>query len=84
MPISKQEAIPLLRDFILKEVLGQAVELRDDAPLVEGGRLASLQTIDLVEYIATRFGVELEPEDVDAHNFRSLDTIASLVARKAG
>ncbi len=83
MPIPKSEVIPVLREYIVKELLGQAVELADDTPLIEGGHLASLQTVELIAFIAERYGVEIEPEEVDETNFRSLDSIAALVAAKA-
>lgn len=84
MATSKQDVIPVLRDYIVKEILGQAVELADDTPLIEEGHLASLQTVELVGYIAERFGVEIEPEEIDETNFRSLSSIADLVVGKGG
>jgi len=84
MAATKTEVIGVLREHILKEILGQDVALADDTPLIEGGHLASLQTVELIAFIAERYGVEIEPEEVDETNFRSLDSIATLVVGKLG
>ena len=81
---TKAEVIPVLREHIIKEMLGQEVAPADDTPWIEGGHLASLQTVELIAFIAERYGVEIEPEEVDETNFRSLDSIAGLVVSKLG
>lgn len=82
MPKTKQEVIPVLREHIVKDILGRDVALADDTALIDGGYLASLQTVQLVAFIADHFGVEVEPEEIDESNFRSLDSIASLLVGK--
>lgn len=79
MAATKAEVIPVLREHICREILGREVALTDDTPLIEGGHLASLQTVELISFIAERYHVEIEPEQVDETNFRSLDSIAGLV-----
>ncbi|MDP3500479.1 MAG: acyl carrier protein [Myxococcales bacterium] len=82
MPMTKQEVIPVLREHIVKEILGRDVALADDTALIDDGHLASLQTVQLVTFIAEHFGVEVEPEEIDETNFRSLDSIAALLVGK--
>jgi acyl carrier protein len=53
-----------------------------DDPLIEDGYLTSLQTVELVMFIEEKFQVEIEPELVDEQNFRTLNTVASLVEGK--
>jgi acyl carrier protein len=76
------EIMPILRQHITKVLLQSDVHLSDDAPLLEGGHLTSLQTVQLIGYIAERFGVEIEPDEINEEEFRSLRTIAALVQRK--
>jgi acyl carrier protein len=50
--------------------------------LLQSGTLTSLQTIGLVQFIQTEFGVEIEPEEISEREFKSLRTISALVTRK--
>lgn len=84
MATQKSEVIPVLRQYIVNELLGQDVALADDTPLIEGGHLASLQAVQLIAFIAERYHVEIEPEEVDETNFRSMESIAALVVGKLG
>jgi acyl carrier protein len=82
MALVQHEVIAELRRFVVEHVLGRDAALDDDTPLIDGGYLTSLQTVELVAFIADAFHVELEPEEVDEERFRSLATIAALVCSK--
>ena len=58
--------------------------LTPTTPLITGGILDSLGTLELVTFLEERFGVELEAADVDATRLDTLERIASLVAVKQG
>lgn len=83
MPTSLHDIMATLRDFITGELLGRKVDLTESTPLIQGGHLTSLQTVELVGFIEDRFGVVVEPEEVNEQDFHSLRTIAELVSRKA-
>jgi methoxymalonate biosynthesis acyl carrier protein len=76
------EVVGAVRQYITKDLLGSDVKLEEDTPLLEGGHLTSLQTVELVGFLSDHFGVEIEPEEVNEEEFRSLRTIAALVLRK--
>lgn len=79
------EIASVVREYILKELLGgKAVRLGEDTPLIEGGYLTSLQTVELVMFLEGRFPVQIDPEEVNEEEFRSLRTIVKLVERKIG
>jgi acyl carrier protein len=82
MGSSEADIIVAVRTYMQKELLQSEVELADDTPLIEGGHLTSLQTVQLVMFIGEHYGVEIEPEEVNEDEFRSLKTIAALVRRK--
>jgi acyl carrier protein len=82
MGSSDADIIVAVRTYMQKELLQSEVELSDDTPLIEGGHLTSLQTVQLVMFIGEHYGVEIEPEEVNEDEFRSLKTIAALVKRK--
>ncbi len=79
------EVIPVVREFITEELLRRRdLALSDDVPLIEEGYLTSLQTVELLMFLEEQFQVEVDPEEVNEDNFRSLKTIAGLVERKLG
>ena len=82
MGSSEADIIVAVRNYMQKELLQSQVELGDETPLIEGGHLTSLQTVQLVMFIGEQYGVEIEPEEVNEDEFRSLKTIAALVKRK--
>lgn len=51
----------------------------DDSDLLESGRIDSLALVELIYAIEEEFGVELELEQVDAEQFRTVHSIAALV-----
>ncbi len=74
--------IDKLKRFITSDLLQSDVKLDEDTLLLQSGTLTSLQTIGLVQFIQTEFGVEIEPEEISEREFRSLRSISALVTRK--
>ncbi len=56
----------------------------DDADLYESGVANSLFAIQLMTFVEQRFGIDIDADDLDMDNFRSLDATAALVLRKQG
>jgi acyl carrier protein len=56
--------------------------LTPTTPLITSGILNTLATLDLVEFLETRYGLELEPHDVDHERLGTLESIARLVQSK--
>ena len=74
-----------ITEFVSTELLqGSATNIGADEPIIENGILTSLQTVELVMFIEDKYGIEIEPELVDEENFRTLNTVASLVEGKLG
>lgn len=72
-----------IRQFVSDELLqGSNSQVGNDDPLIEDGYLTSLQTVELVMFIEEKYQIEIEPELVDEENFRTLNTVASLVEGK--
>jgi methoxymalonate biosynthesis acyl carrier protein len=59
-------------------------DLRDDDDIFEVGLVNSLLALQLVLFIEQEFGMQVRNEDLDRHNFRSVDAITQLVERYAG
>jgi acyl carrier protein len=69
-----------LREYIVVTWLsGDGRGLADDTDLQQAGILDSFSTMALIAHLEQTFQVQLEPADVTAETFRSLDSIARLI-----
>lgn len=73
-----------LNDYIVREFLSSkpGATLGNDEPLIEDGVIDSLGIFMLVAFIEQEFGLKLQPEDVILENFKTVNTIGSLVASR--
>ena len=69
------------RAFLQKHF--QNIELTDDQDIFALGFVNSLFAMQLVLFVEKEFGLQIEDEDLDIDNFRSLNAIAALVERKS-
>lgn len=70
-----------LRRFVTHSI--NFPELGDDDDLFESGLVNSLFAIQLMTFIEKTFGVEVEADDLDITNFRSLNAATSFVLKKS-
>ncbi len=56
--------------------------LTETTPLITGGILDSLATLELVTFLEREYGIELQAHEVDAANLGTLAAIANLVRTK--
>lgn len=61
---------------------GDARGFDDDTDLQESAILDSFATLALVAYLEETFHVPIDPADVSTESFRTVRTIAALVAQK--
>lgn len=68
-----------VKDFILRQFLPgeDADALSDSTPLITGGILDSIGTIQLVSFLETQYGVQFEAHEISPEH---LDTIAAITA----
>jgi len=69
----------------IASVLAETLHVEVPAPetdLLETGTIDSLGLVDLLVRIEERFGVRVDLENLEVDQFRSVASIASLVARK--
>ncbi len=57
-------------------------DLRDDDDIFALGFVNSLLAMQLVMFVEKEFEIRIENEDLDFENFRSINSIASLIDRK--
>jgi len=80
------DIVSTVRGFIVDKFLPgeDPGKLAPDTPLMTSGILDSLATLELVAFLEERYGIELEPADVDASRLGTLNGIAKLVTSKQG
>lgn len=69
----------------IREYLGRhcPVDLDDDDDIFELGMVNSLFAMQLVLFVEQQFAIQIDGEDLERDNFRSVSAIAQLVERRA-
>jgi acyl carrier protein len=73
-----------VKQYILQEFLPgeDPANLTDSVDLVHQGIVDSLATLKLVGFLEQHFGIQLDADDANPENLRTLPDIAALVKRK--
>jgi len=71
-----------VRQFISSAV--RLPDLGDDDNLFESGIVNSLFAVQLMTFVEKTFGIEVEADDLDIENFKSLNATTHFVVRKNG
>ena len=71
-----------VRRFILSSV--HIANFGDDDDLFEAGIVNSLFAVQLMTFVEKTFGIEVEIDDLDIKNFKSLNATTRFVVRKNG
>jgi acyl carrier protein len=74
----------IVKQYILNEFLPgeDPANLTDSVDLVYQGIVDSLATLKLVGFLEQHFGIQLDADDANPENLRTLPDIAALVERK--
>ena len=69
----------ILEEFLPREDPGS---LTSSTPLISGGIVDSVGTINLVEFLEDRFDIIIAADEVEPQNFDTIDLMAKFVERK--
>lgn len=69
-----------IRDFLTGHIRNRS--LGDDEDIFATGYVNSLFTMQLVVFVEREFGFDVEDEDLERSNFRSVNAITDFVTRK--
>jgi methoxymalonate biosynthesis acyl carrier protein len=69
-----------IREFVQRFFRGHT--LTDDEDIFASGFVNSMFAMQLVQFIEGEFGIEIESEDLELDNFRSIRAMAALIERK--
>jgi acyl carrier protein len=77
------EAAEELKTYIVDHILDgrDADELTLDSPLLEWGVIDSLTIVDLVDFVKTRFSIDLPAAELKPQNLQSIQTFTGLMER---
>jgi len=83
MSLSRDAEIKqLLREFVLSSTnIGQ---VNDDDDLFESGIVNSLFAVQWMTFIENTFGIEIDVDDLDIQNFKSLNAATAFVLKRIG
>ncbi len=75
-----------VRQFILEQFLPgeDPAQLADDTPLLTGGILDSIATLQLVAFLEKTFEIELQAHETSADHLNTVADIVRLVRSKRG
>lgn len=73
-----------VEQFIVGEIAaGRGVgSVAHDDDLLADGIIDSLGITELITFLERRYGIKVEDDDVEAENFRSIDSIVAFVEQK--
>lgn len=71
-----------IRRFIVEELNGPPEGLTNDFPLIERSVLDSLGLFQLVTFLESEYGIQIDDEELVPEHFGTLGDIARLVASK--
>lgn len=72
-----------VRNFILERV--DVPSVGDDEDIFEAGMVSSMFVMELVLFVEQSFGIDVDGDDLDFDNFRSIAAVASFVdTRRTG
>jgi acyl carrier protein len=82
--MSEQDARHKIKDFIMAQFLPgeDPAELTDQTPLISGGILDSIATLQLVMFLEESYKVSFEAHEVDKDNLDTLDLIVRMLGSK--
>jgi acyl carrier protein len=82
--MSEQAARQKIKDFIMAQFLPgeDPAELTEQTPLISGGILDSIATLQLVMFLEESYKVGFEAHEVDKDNLDTIDLIVRLLATK--
>lgn len=66
-------------NFLLKKDMG---DIGDDDPLLDSGIVDSMGIVQLVGFLESQFGIEVEDEEILPENFETMTSITTFVNTK--
>ena len=84
--LTKENIEQKVREHLLVQYLKGAdeSELTSNTPLISGGIIDSISTMELVVHLERSFDIEFQPHEVDRQNLDTVEAIANFIFNKKG
>jgi acyl carrier protein len=84
MMAERTEIAKAVKQYVMGEFLpdDDADALQDSTPLISGAILDSVATIKLVTFLEERYGIEIQPHEINMDYLNTISDIADLVQAK--
>lgn len=83
--VSDSKPVEIIRKHVLEEILKKPEgSIDDDTPLVSGGLMNSLSTLELVAFLEDTFDIDIPAHEIRVENLDTVARIAEVVAEKQG
>jgi methoxymalonate biosynthesis acyl carrier protein len=83
LAIELNDVAGTIRGWLREHVVGDR-EVTNEEELITTGLLTSLQTVELVLFLDSQFGIDISDDEFVEENFNTVEAISSLVMSKRG
>lgn len=80
--MDRSEIAAEIKAFLEREMPRQGAELTNKTNLLEEWFFDSMQVVEMVMFIESSFGIEVYRADINGVNFKDIETISNLVAKR--
>lgn len=71
-----------IKNYVVEASLSDASQIDDDTQIFESGLLDSMGLLFLIEFLKENFSIEVNDEELNPHNFESINSIVAFVNSK--
>jgi acyl carrier protein len=73
-----------VEQFIVNDIAaGRGIDaIPHDSDMLAGGVIDSLGITELIAFLESKYAIKVDDDDIDAENFRSIESIAAFVEQK--
>lgn len=79
MPVAKESIAQTVIEYLKHKASGP---IGSETDLFAAGVLDSMEVMEVIHFLETKFGVEIDPEEIAEENFRTAQAMAALVEGK--
>ena len=71
-----------IKQYIVDKIVGEEIEIADDASLFSEGIIDSLGNVKLISFLEKQYNIRIEPGEITMENFDTIKQIVAFVEQK--